>query len=59
MTRAQHHRMAEELLTPISSRLQYDLAAQRDARLTTQERDILSVALVHATLATAHLDVAR
>jgi hypothetical protein len=51
--------MAEELLTPISSRLQYDLAAQRDARLTTQERDILSVALVHATLATAHLDVAR
>ena len=59
MTRAQHHRKAEELLAPISTRLRRDVEADRDARLTEEDRDILAVAQVHATLATVHLDVAR
>lgn len=53
MTRAEHHRRAQELLAPIAERTRYAVKVDQRADLTEEERDVLAVAQVHATLAAA------
>jgi hypothetical protein len=57
MSRNQHWTTAQRLLGPISRRVQADLSVDVRADFTTEERDILSVALVHASLAAAPHEV--
>lgn len=57
MSRNQHWTTAQALLGPITERVQRDVKLDRRADLSQQSRDILAVALVHATLAAAPHEV--